>query len=97
MDHLSAASIFNSRLSFWTAQGFAGAELYEQLAEDNELPSFFDPDDIAEIQGVLVGSVKKARHRGAGPAFIRLSSKVIKYPRPDYCRHLASKFVRRAA
>jgi hypothetical protein len=97
MDHTSAARAFNARISHWTAQGLSGAALYERLASDDELPSFFDPEDIAAIQGVQPGAVKKARHRGTGPAFVRLSGKIVRYPRADYCMHLASKFVARAA
>jgi hypothetical protein len=88
---------FNERLSHWTSQGLCGAALYEQLACDDHLPAFFDPDDLAAIERKKLSAVKKERHRGTGPAFLRLSQKVVKYPRPEYCRHLAAKFVGRVA
>lgn len=91
------ARAFNVRLSFWAASGLSGAALYEALATDDTLPAFFSPADVAAIQGVQLGAVKKARHRRTGPEYIRLTGKAVKYPRVDYCRHLASKFVRRAA
>jgi hypothetical protein len=97
MEQSATARAFNTRLSFWTSQGLSGAAVYEQLAHDDELPPFFDPDDIAAIEGVLPSAVKKARNRGTGPAFLRMSGKIVKYPRADYCRHLAAKYVRRAA
>jgi hypothetical protein len=92
-----AARAFSSRVAYWTSQGLSGSALYERLAYDETLPTFFDPEDIAAIQDVQIGAVKKARHRGTGPAFMRLSGKLVRYPRPDFCTYLASKFVRRAA
>ncbi|CAN7769494.1 helix-turn-helix transcriptional regulator [Mesorhizobium sp. LjNodule214] len=97
MERTDTANVFNARLSFWTAAGFSGAALYEALATDDTLPAFFDPEDLASIQGVKPSAVKKHRHRGTGPAFLKLSSKIVKYPRGDFCRHLASRFVKRAA
>src|SRR4051812_18649495 len=97
MEISATARLFNARLSHWTSQGFAGADVYEQLAHDDELPAFFDPSDIAAIEGVQPDAVKKARHRGTGAAYLRMSAKIIKYPRADYCRHLGTKYVSRSA
>ncbi|CDX29142.1 hypothetical protein MPLSOD_110128 [Mesorhizobium sp. SOD10] len=97
MEQTDTARAFNARLSFWAASGLSGADLYEALATDQTLPPFFDPEDIAAIQGVKPSAVKKHRNRGSGPEFMRLTAKLVKYPRAEFCRHLASKFVRRAA
>ncbi|RUX17944.1 hypothetical protein EOA27_14145 [Mesorhizobium sp. M2A.F.Ca.ET.037.01.1.1] len=97
MEPTDTARAFNARLSFWAASGLSGVALYEALATDETLPAFFSPADLASIQGVELGAVKKARHRGTGPEFVRLTGKTVKYPRADYCRHLAARFVRRAA
>ncbi|TGQ35327.1 hypothetical protein EN833_07805 [Mesorhizobium sp. M4B.F.Ca.ET.190.01.1.1] len=97
IDTNAAAKAFNARLSFWAASGLSGAALYEALATDETLPAFFDPEDLAVIQGVKPSAVKKHRNRGTGPEYLRLSAKLVKYGRADFCRHLASKFVRRAA
>lgn len=92
-----AATAFNERLAYWTKQGLSGAALFEALANDDQLPAFFDDNDIAAIEGVAPLSVKQRRYRKAGPAYVRLSWKAVRYPRPDYIRNLASKFVRAAA
>jgi len=92
-----AARAFSERLAYWTSKGFSGAAIYEQLAADDQLPAIFDSDDVAAIQGISPLSVKKQRHRNAGPNFIRSGPKAVRYPRPDLCHYLASKFVRAAA
>lgn len=92
-----AARAFSARLAFWTSQGLAGADLYEAMAGDAELPAVFDSDDVAAIQGITPLSVKKQRNRQTGPSFFRLSPKAVRYPRAELCRYLASKFVRMAA
>lgn len=92
-----AARAFNARLSYWTAKGLAGRDIYEALAGDTELPASFDTDDVAAILAVSPLSIKKQRNRQTGPDFLRLSPKAVRYPRPDLCRYLASRFVRRAA
>ena len=89
--------LFNERLNYWASTGLYGADLYEAMATDNHLPSFFGPEDLAAIEGVQPASVKKSRHRRSGPPFMRMTAKIVKYPRPDYCRYLAPKFVRREA
>lgn len=91
------ARAFNARLAFWTSQGRTGADLYEALANDAELPPVFDSEDIAAILCISPLSVKKQRNRQTGPSFLRLSPKAVRYPRAEFCRYLASKFVRIAA
>ncbi|ESY69600.1 MULTISPECIES: hypothetical protein [Mesorhizobium] len=94
-----AARAFSARIAFWTSQGLTGLALYQRLATDDELPAVFDSEDLAAIIGISPLSVKKQRHRGAGPNYMRLSPKAVRYSRPDLCAFLASKYVnvRRAA
>jgi len=93
----TAARAFSARLAFWTARGFSGAELFQHLASDDELPAIFDSDAVAAIQGITPLAVKKSRSRGVGPDFIRISPKAVRYPRASLCHYLASRYVRRAA
>jgi len=88
------ARVFSARIAPWTSQGLSGNALYERLATDDELPAVFDSDDLAAIIGISPLSVKKARSRGAGPNFMRLSAKAVRYSRPDLCSYLASKYVK---
>ncbi|MFD2053770.1 helix-turn-helix transcriptional regulator [Mesorhizobium calcicola] len=90
----TAARAFSARIAYWTSQGLSGLDLYERMAADDELPAVFDTDDLAAIQGISPLSVKKARHRGAGPNFMRLSARAVRYSRPDLCAYLASKYVK---
>ncbi|RWD50393.1 MAG: hypothetical protein EOS25_07415 [Mesorhizobium sp.] len=90
----TAARAFSARIAYWTSQGLSGPGLYERLATDDELPAVFDSEDLAAIFGISPLSVKKARHRGSGPNFMRLSAKAVRYSRPDLRAYLASKYVR---
>lgn len=92
-----AAQAFSARIAFWTSQGLSGLDLYERLAADDQLPAVFDSEDLAAIQGISPLSVKKQRHRGGGPNFMRLSPKAVRYARADVCRYLASRYVQVAA
>lgn len=94
MDINPAAQAFAAAVSRLVAKGYQGRELYEQLAADDELPASFDTEEAAAIQGITADSLKKQRHRGVGPSFIRLP-KAVRYPRPDLCQYLASRYVRR--
>lgn len=94
---LSASKQFSQRMAHWTAQGLAGAALYERLAEDDELPISFDPVEAADIMGVNPLSLKKQRNRGTGPEFMRPSDRAVRYPRPSLCMYLAGRYVGRAA
>lgn len=94
---LSASQIFSRRMAHWTSEGLSGAALYEQLAADEELPICFDPIEAAAIRGITPVALKKERHRGAGPDFIRPSARAVRYPRAAFCQWLASRYVKRAA
>lgn len=95
--NLSASQLFSRRLAYWTGQGFSGPAVYEQLAQDEELPAAFDPADAADILGVRPLSLKKQRLRSAGPDFIRVSARAVQYPRQALCMHLAKRYVKVAA
>jgi len=92
-----AARVFSARLAHRAAQGFSGAALYERLAQDSELPLNFNSEDWAAIAGITPLSVKKRRTRNAGPNFIRISTKAVRYPRAAVCNYLAARYVRTAA
>ncbi|MBL8576147.1 MAG: hypothetical protein JNK47_02890 [Mesorhizobium sp.] len=92
-----AVSAFSARLAYWTSQGLSGSQLYEALASDSELPAVFEPNEIAAIQGIKPQSVKRDRMRGGGPNYIRVTERQIRYPRDEFCKYLAAKFVRREA
>ncbi|MCG6115229.1 MAG: hypothetical protein MEQ84_08520 [Mesorhizobium sp.] len=92
-----AVCAFSARLAYWTSQGLNGAALYERLATDDELPAVFDPNEVAAIWGIKPLSLKRARMRGTGPSYMRVTERKIRYPRAELCRYLASRFVRMAA
>jgi len=91
------AKLFSERQSYWAGQGFRGREIFDRLAADPELPNFFAEPDAAAIAGLSVHAMKMRRTRGMQPSFMRLSSRCVRYPRPDYCTWLAEMFHARAA
>lgn len=91
----STAALFAERSAHWTRQGLVGRPLYLALAADSELPDNFRQEDVAEILHIDEGSVKQRRARGEEPSFLRVSGKIVLYPRNLFCMWLASTLVDR--
>jgi hypothetical protein len=90
----TAATRFKKRMTYWTAQGFSGTELYQKLANDPDAPDQFTTRDLAEILGVKVPAIQKRRFRGEKPDFVRVSGRHVFYLRSDVCGFIANRFVR---
>jgi hypothetical protein len=88
----SNSFLFSQRQAYWTAQGYKGRAVYDQLATDAELPPQFTQSDITEISGLSSFALKQRRARGMAPAFLRLSSQFVRYPREALCSWLAEMY-----
>ena len=84
-----------ARSAFWTAQGYTGARLYEQLALDSELPENLGGRVIAALENKQPSAVAQERKQGRGSAFLRLAQNYVVYPRAAYFLHLRDRFVER--
>ncbi|MER8369010.1 hypothetical protein [Mesorhizobium sp. M1378] len=89
------AALFGERSAFWTSQGRVGRALYLALAADSELPDNLLPADVAAILNIDPDSVKQRRVRGEQPSFLKLSGKIVLYPRNLFCLWLADMLVDR--
>lgn len=90
-------ALFNERHAFHVSQGLSGRAVYEALAADSNLPLSFTTGEAAAIANLKPDAMAKRRYRGMAPTFIAMSERKIDYPRPDFCRWLASLFVDRSA
>jgi hypothetical protein len=95
VDHASIVQLFASESARLTAEGFLGAELYEQLAVDTALPENFEPPVVAAILNVLPSAMAQRRKRGAPPSFLRLAQNSVAYPRNAFCMWLRDRYVER--
>ncbi|KWV55734.1 hypothetical protein AS026_37495 [Rhizobium altiplani] len=91
------SQLIAERYQFWTDQGKSGAQLFDAMGADPVLPFMLGPEDAAVVVGSTPSGLKQQRARRTGPPYIRLSGKLIGYPRPDLFRHLAQRYVGRAA
>jgi hypothetical protein len=92
---IAAVDLFRERSTFWSASGYAGADLYDRLATDPILPEYLHPFAIAVLEGVRPDAIAARRKRGGGSSFVRTAQNAILYPTSDYCRFLAARFVER--
>ncbi|MGI0528003.1 hypothetical protein [Rhizobium giardinii] len=91
----STAQLFGERSAFWTNQGLVGRDLYLALAADSRLPEHLLQEDLAAILHIDPASVKQRRVRGEEPGFLKLSGKIVLYPRSLFCMWLADMLVDR--
>ncbi|QHP69419.1 hypothetical protein EI171_20285 [Bradyrhizobium sp. LCT2] len=91
----AVVTLFGERSAYWTSRGFFGAELYERLASDSELPENFDSKAVAAILGVKHDAMAQRRKRGDPPSFIRFAQNSVMYPRHALCLFLRDRFVER--
>lgn len=91
------AKLFNERTDFFTRQGLSGRALYEALAADSDLPSFFETEDVAAIMGLEIASLKRRRRVGEQPPFLRVGGKIVRYPKHGFCLMLADAYCGSAA
>ncbi|WFU88740.1 hypothetical protein QA644_06660 [Rhizobium sp. CC1099] len=89
------AVLFGERSAFWTSKGIVGRALYIALAADSELPDNLLQEDVAAILNIDPASVKQRRVRGEEPSFLKLSGKIVLYPRSLFCMWLADMLVDR--
>jgi hypothetical protein len=82
-----------SRYDYWTAQGYFGKALFEQMAKDDQLPFMFAPAQSAVVLGSTTGGLKLQRARRTGPPFVRLTGKLVAYPRVDLFQFLSQRYV----
>ncbi len=83
----------SERLAHWTANGFEGRQLYEQMAVDPELPEDFSSRETADILGVGPEALRERRRLRKSPSYIRISATVVRYPRNVIFMFLADRFV----
>jgi hypothetical protein len=88
-------ALIAERSAYWTSQGCVGAQLYERLASDNELPENLDSKVIAAIENKQPSAVAQERKRGSGASYLRLAQNFVVYPRAAYFQHLRDRFVER--
>lgn len=91
------AKTFNERIAYWTSRGKTGADVYEALATDTQLPAFFTSNDVSKITGLALITVRTRRARGCEPSFIKQGPTRIRYPRAELARWFATSFVEVAA
>lgn len=91
------ARLFSQRQAHWTAAGLTGRAVFDALARDSELPTFFTEVDVAAIAGLTTFAIKQRRVRGMQPSFSRFSSRCVRYPREAICTWLADMLHARAA
>ena len=87
--------LFNQRAAYWAGEGYIGAQVYEQLATDTELPENFETPVIAAILRVKPSAIAQRRKRGDPPSFIRAAQNWVIYPRHAFCLFLRDRFVDR--
>ena len=95
LDHDRIVQLFAESSAQFTAEGFFGADLYEQLANDPALPENFEPPVCAAILNVLPSAMAQRRKRGDPPSFLRLAQNSVVYPRHAFCMWLRDRFVER--
>ena len=88
-------ALFGERSAYWTSQGYIGADLYERLASDPELPENFRTGVAAAILQVKSEAMAQRRKRGQPPSFIRYAQNSVTYPRHAFCLFLRDRFVER--
>jgi hypothetical protein len=88
-------ALFSERSAYWTAQGYFGADLYERLASDTELPENFESPVAAAILRVKSDAMAQRRKRNRPPSFIRYAQNSVTYPRHAFCLYLRDCFVER--
>ncbi len=91
------SELLSERYSHWAQQGLHGEALFMALAFDAEIAVMLPPENAAIVVGSTPSGLKQQRARNTGPPFVRLTGKVICYPRVDLFRYLARRYVRRAA
>jgi hypothetical protein len=87
-----AAKLFEERITYHASQGLIGSAIYEALEVDDVLPAWFESEDIAAILDIQPDSLKRRRKDHEPPDFIRIGGRMIKYPRPAFCRMLADNY-----
>jgi hypothetical protein len=94
-DTSRVVALIAERSAHWTAQGYFGPRLYEQLASDPELPDNLDGKVIAAFENKQPAALAQQRKQGRGPSFLRLGQNVVAYPRASYFHYLRDRFVER--
>ncbi|TCL80183.1 MULTISPECIES: helix-turn-helix domain-containing protein [unclassified Rathayibacter] len=54
------------------------------------MEKLMSPEEVSEITGLTVSSLKNLRYRGTGPAYRRMSSRVIRYAESDVAAYIES-------
>ncbi|MQX70044.1 hypothetical protein [Sinorhizobium meliloti] len=91
------AALVNKRMAHFNQQGLYGAEVYDALSTDTELPMQLETADIEGISGDTPVALKFRRHRGQPPPFLKLSGKRVVYPRFEYFQWLKDRYVSRTS
>jgi hypothetical protein len=92
----TAVKLFSERQAHWTAAGLTGRAVFDALASDPELPTFFKEADVAAIVGFTPFAIRQRRSRKMPPSFSRFSSRCVRYPRESICTWLADMLHARA-
>jgi hypothetical protein len=87
------ARLFSSKAAYYTERGYGGADIFEKLASDADLPMMLTFQDSCAIESIALDTARKRRQRGEGPSFFR-DGNVLRIQRGDYCRYLASRFIK---
>lgn len=54
------------------------------------MEKLLSPEEVSQITGLTVSSLKNLRYRGTGPAYRRMSARVIRYAESDVADYIAS-------
>ena len=85
--------LLKARFEYWRANGLDTPDVYLAMADDSAIPTLLTADDAEEQSDVSRKALEMRRVRGQEPPFMKLGRREVRYPRTEFFRWLASRYV----